>query len=83
MYTHEPMDKRAHGKACKRVKQSKDQNGIELGCRVGIERACHLQWTTFYINIDLYSKLEAMGIYATGAIKANRIGLPKAIANIK
>lgn len=37
----------------------------------------------FFISIELLRKLEAMGIYSTGTIWANRVGAPKVITNIK
>ena len=37
----------------------------------------------FFTNIKLFKYLEARGIYATGTIRNNRIGIPKVLAQTK
>jgi hypothetical protein len=36
----------------------------------------------YFTSIELFQKLHVGGIYATGTIRSNRIGLPEILANI-
>jgi hypothetical protein len=36
----------------------------------------------YFTSIDLFQKLHVKGIYATGMIRANQIGIPEILANI-
>jgi hypothetical protein len=36
----------------------------------------------YFTSIELFQKLHVRGIYATGTIRANRIGIPKILADI-